>query len=191
MMRVSRFRTVALMVAAGAASLLSAAEGHDHDTSGGGMKDCPMAASTHSGKNSREAGVVARGDAGMGFDHALTTHHFLLSSAGGSIEVTANDPSDTTSRDQIRMHLAHIQKMFSAGDFSIPMFVHDTLPPGVTTMKRLASAIEYRYEDGDRGGKVVISTTDPAARDAIQDFLRFQIADHDTGDPLTMTEKKN
>ena len=148
-----------------------------------------MAASMPSGKNSRAGGVTARGDAGMGFDHALTTHHFLLAADGGSIEVAANDPADAASRDQIRMHLTHIQKMFTAGDFSIPMFVHDTLPPGVTTMKRLAPAIQYRYEDRDQGGRVVISTTDPAAREAVQDFLRFQITDHETGDPLSITTK--
>jgi len=188
-MTIFRFRAVALVAAFGAASLLSATEGHDHEGSGGGMKDCPMAASMHSGKNSRAAGVTARGDAGMGFDHALTTHHFLLAADGGSIEVAANDPADAASRDQIRMHLTHIQKMFTAGDFSIPMFVHDTLPPGVTTMKRLAPAIQYRYEDRDQGGRVVISTTDPAAREAVQDFLRFQITDHQTGDPLSIATK--
>ena len=39
-----------------------------------------------------------------------------------------------------------------------------------------------------RGGKVVIDTPetrDTAARDALHDFLRFQIREHQTGDPLT------
>ena len=35
------------------------------------------------------------------------------------------------------------------------------------------------------GGKVVIETEDTAARDALHDFLRFQIREHRTGDPLT------
>ena len=46
-------------------------------------------------------GVARRGDRVMGFSHDKTTHHFRLFSGGGAIEVTANDPKDTASRDQI------------------------------------------------------------------------------------------
>ncbi len=44
----------------------------------------------------------------MGFSHDLTTHHFHLLKDGGEIVVTANDPKDTASVEQIRMHLSHI-----------------------------------------------------------------------------------
>ena len=44
----------------------------------------------------------------MGFSHHLTTHHFHLLKDGGDIVVTANDPKDTASVEQIRMHLGHI-----------------------------------------------------------------------------------
>jgi len=75
----------------------------------------------------------------MGFDHTKTTHHFLLRSDGGSIEVAANSPQDTESRDQIRMHLGHIAKMFAAGNFKAPMLIHDQVPPGVPVMEKLKS----------------------------------------------------
>ena len=127
-------------------------------------------------------GVQERGDRGMGFSHEKTVHHFRLSPDGGSIEVTANTASDAESRDQIRMHLGHIAKAFAEGDFAIPMFVHDTVPPGISTMKRRGNAIEYRYEEIPGGARVRISTSDADALDAIHDFLRFQIADHETGD---------
>jgi hypothetical protein len=84
-----------------------------------------------------DAGVVSRGDHAMGFSHETTTHHFRLYPSGGSIEVSANDPKDSNSRDQIRMHLSHIVKMFSADDFNVPMFIHDKTPPGSDTMSRL------------------------------------------------------
>jgi hypothetical protein len=122
----------------------------------------------------------------MGFSHEKTTHHFRLSPDGGSIEVTANAASDSQSRGQILMHLAHVAKAFAAGDFEIPMFVHDSIPPGVSTMKRRRASIAYQYEEGDKGAAVRISTTDPDALDAIHDFLRFQIAEHETGDPATV-----
>ena len=96
--------------------------------------------------------------------------------------------------DQIRGHLRHIASAFAQGDFSLPIFVHDTEPaelPGVTVMKARRAEMTFRYEDIGAGGKVVIDTTDTpdtadtAARDALHDFLRFQIREHQTGDPLT------
>lgn len=148
---------------------------------------CPLAAGTPpSAGHDHGADLAGRAEKGMGFSREQTTHHFLLSPEGGSIEVTANDRSDTASLDQIRKHLAHVREMFAAGDFSIPMFVHDTVPPGISTMKRRAGAIRYSFEDLASGGRVRISTADRDARDAIHDFLRFQIAEHRTGDPVAI-----
>ena len=93
-----------------------------------------------------------------------------------------NDPKDSASIDAIRSHLMHIVSMFKSGDFSAPMFVHSTIPPGVTTMKLLKSRIEYKYEALDGGGRVRIGSSDPVAVAAVHDFLRFQIVDHQTGD---------
>jgi hypothetical protein len=122
----------------------------------------------------------------MGFDHDKTTHHFLLSAAGGSIEVTANRAEDKESRDAIRGHLPHIAKMFSDGDFEAPMLVHDRIPPGVDAMKRKKTGIQWKYEELQNGGRIVATTKDPEALSAIHEFLRFQIADHGTGDPGTI-----
>ena len=126
-----------------------------------------------------------RANQGMGFDQDKTTHHFLLEKSGGTIEVTARDAADTASTDQIRMHLRHIATAFANGDFSLPMFIHDTVPPGVNVMKERKEQMTFRYQDIDRGGKVVIQTADAAAREALFDFLKFQIREHKTGDPLT------
>jgi hypothetical protein len=132
------------------------------------------------------AGVNARGDKVMGFDHDKTTHHFLLAAAGGSIEVTANRAEDKESRDAIRGHLAHIATMFSDGNFEAPMLIHDRTPPGVPVMKRKKADIQWKYEEIENGARVVAVTKDPEALSAIHEFLRFQIADHRTGDPGTV-----
>jgi hypothetical protein len=137
-----------------------------------------------------QKGMDHRGDHAMGFSHEKTTHHFLLQSHGGLIAVEANDSQDTASRDDIRKHLTHIAQMFSAGNFSAPMFIHDQVPPGVPTMKRLKARITYKYESLAHGGQVRIVTKDVGALAAVHDFLRFQITDHQTGDPL-MLEKKS
>jgi hypothetical protein len=132
------------------------------------------------------AQVDARGDKVMGFDHAKTTHHFLLSAAGGSIEVTANSGEDKESRDAIRGHLTHIAKMFADGDFEAPMLVHDRVPPGVDAMKKKKTGIQWKYEEIENGARIVAITRDPEALSAIHEFLRFQIGDHSTGDPGTV-----
>ena len=125
-----------------------------------------------------------RADKGMGFSQEKTTHHFTLTKNGGEIGVLAKDAADSESRDQIRMHLSHIAHAFADGDFDIPMFVHDQVPPGVATMKAKKDRIQYRYEETESGGRVVISTQDSEARGAIHEFLKFQIRAHKTGDSL-------
>lgn len=125
-----------------------------------------------------------RGDHVMGFDHAKTTHHFLLQESGGSIEVTANSSEDVESSKQIRMHLKHIAEMFAEGNFNAPMLIHDQTPLGVPVMQELKGQIEYSYAEIDRGAAVRISTKNPLALNAIHEFLRFQIREHKTGDSL-------
>ena len=130
------------------------------------------------------AGVEARGDQEMGFSHAATTHHFLLRTDGGEIRVDINSPQDAASRDQIRRHLFDIARSFTAGDFHTPMAVHDQVPPGVPALERLRAAVIYSYSDTDGGGRVELRTTNAEALRAIHEFLRFQIQEHRTGDPL-------
>ncbi len=132
------------------------------------------------------AHVDENGDRVMGFDHTKTTHHFLLSAGGGSIEVAANRAEDRESRDAIRAHLAHIAKMFSEGNFEAPMLIHGRTPPGVPVMKRKKAGIQWNYEEIENGARVVAVTKDREALSAIHEFLRFQIADHRTGDPGTV-----
>ena len=139
--------------------------------------------------NTSEEQMNKRGDHVMGFDHTKTTHHFLLQEPGGSIEVTANSSDDVESRKQIRMHLKHIAKMFAEGNFKAPMLIHDQTPPGVPVMQELKGEITYNYEEIDRGAAVRISTKNRIAVKAIHDFLRFQIKEHQTGDPLDILER--
>ncbi len=131
--------------------------------------------------------VETLGDEAMGFPHDKTTHHFRLYADGGAIEVTANDGKDSQNIRAIRFHLTHIAKMFSAGDFSIPMFVHDQVPPGAVVMKERRSDISYAYEELPMGARVRIKTTNSGALKAVHDFLRFQIEDHHTGDTDQIT----
>ena len=125
-----------------------------------------------------------RGEEGMGFSQSTTSHHFLIQTGGGAIEVAVRDSKDTEGRDHIRLHLTHIAKAFANGDFDIPMFVHDATPPGVPEMKRMRQNITYSFGETPNGGQVLIRTSNPRALAAIHKFLRYQIEEHQTGDPL-------
>lgn len=133
------------------------------------------------------AGLNERGKQFMGFDQGAMAHHFILSPNGGRIEVTARATADAKSVADVRTHLRHIAKVFASGDFSIPALVHDrhNQPvPGVERMKGAGAALTYTFEEMDRGGRVNITGTTPDAVAAVHEFLRFQIKDHGTGDPL-------
>ncbi len=132
-----------------------------------------------------------RGDHVMGFDHAKTTHHFILNKEGGIIQVEANDGNDAASRDKIRMHLSHIAEMFSEGNFRAPMLIHAQTPPGVNEMKAAKGKINYKFEETDKGGRVLIKTNDEKALNAVYEFLRFQIKEHRTGDPVEVQVTNN
>jgi hypothetical protein len=129
------------------------------------------------------AGVDHRGDDAMGFSHKKTAHHFGLTRTGGYISAESKD-ANTASRDAIVQHFHHIASAFKQGNFEMPMFIHGRVPPGVTEMKRLAAFISYSVEETPRGGRVLVTATDPQALDAVHRFLRFQIEDHRTGDSV-------
>jgi hypothetical protein len=129
--------------------------------------------------------MMQHGEKAMGFSQTETTHHFFLRKDGGVIQVEANDPKDTQNRDLIRTHLAHIAQAFAAGDFSDPLAVHDKVPDGVPVMERLKGDIRYTFEQTPQGGRLFISTANTQALDAIHQFLRFQVSEHQTGDSLT------
>ena len=143
----------------------------------------------HHSHQQRVDGVNQSGDHEMGFSHDKTTHHFRLTADGGAIEVTANDPNDAASQEQIKAHLSHIAKMFEDGNFSAPMLIHGEAPTGVPMMKRLKADITYTFEAIKGGGRVRIVTANAEAIEAIHGFMLYQIKDHQTGDSLEVEKQ--
>jgi hypothetical protein len=147
------------------------------------MRDGESGAQTGGGHDEHLAGVNARGEAAMGFSQTETAHHFTLTRDGGIIQVEVKDPADAANRERVRQHLAHVARMFAAGDLDTPMLVHARTPPGAPAMSRLKAEIVYAFEETERGGRVRISTKSAEALAAVHEFLRFQIEDHQTEDP--------
>lgn len=126
----------------------------------------------------------------MGFDQENTVHQFRLHSDGGAIDIGTRHTADLDNLAAIRSHLPHIAQMFAEGNFEAPMLVHATADvPGTREMKAVKDRIRFAYVETARGGRVDIFTNDPEALRAVHVFLRFQIADHRTGDSTVITKR--
>jgi hypothetical protein len=145
-----------------------------------------MTHEAHVAQMEKDRELKKRGAAAMGFDQENTTHHFRLSATGGTIEVLTNDAGDDAGRDEIRTHLREIAADFANGEFAKPLATHGEVPPGVATMQARKNFLAFTYEDTANGGIVRIRTTDKTARQAVHEFLRYQIREHGTGDPLSV-----
>jgi hypothetical protein len=142
----------------------------------------------HLAQMQKDTEMKRRGAEAMGFDQSKATHHFRLTTEGGVITVAANSADDAASRDQIRAHLKIIADQFQRGDFGKPAATHAGVPPGVETMLRSTDRIRYTFEEAPLGGQVRIASGDSSAIAAIHEFLRYQIREHATGDPLMVEE---
>ena len=139
-----------------------------------------------------QTGMPNHPDAGhaMGFDVDKTVHHFYLYEDGGAIDVSVKDKNDKTNLDAIRMHLSHVAMMFGQGNFEMPMMVHEThAMPGIDDLAKMKDKIKYTYKDSPEGGRVEIVTKDKDALAAVHAFLKYQIADHKTGDKTDVTKR--
>lgn len=139
----------------------------------------------HMAQMKKDAAMKDHGRQAMGFDQDTTTHHFTIEADGGAIAVDVNTGADATGIAQIRAHLREIATAFKAGDFGKPLLTHGEQPPGVPILQRLKADLTYAYADTALGGIVRITTQNAEARDALHAFLRYQITEHKTGDPLT------
>jgi len=133
----------------------------------------------------KEEALKRRGALAMGFDQEGTVHHFLLQPRGGAIVVSSKNVQDVETVAQIRMHLREIAASFGDGLFDKPVATHGELPPGAAVMADRKDRISYRYDDRHGGGAVVMETDDRETLNALHAFLRYQIVEHKTGDPLT------
>jgi hypothetical protein len=142
----------------------------------------------HLAQMQKDTELKKRGAVAMGFDQDKTTHHFRLYETGGAIEVVANDPADKLTVGHVREHLKEIAGEFARGNFGKPFATHGELPPGVEEMQERVNMLAFGFEDSGAGGRIRITTSDVKARNAVHEFLRYQIREHATGDPLTITK---
>jgi hypothetical protein len=143
-----------------------------------------MSHEEHLKQMQKDEALKKRGGNAMGFDQDATTHHFTLTPAGGSVEVSVKNSGDDDTLAAVRAHLRTIADEFARGQFDKSFQTHGEVPPGVGAMQANAGAIAFRYRDLPQGGAVRIETYDAALVEAVHAFLRYQITEHQTGDSL-------
>lgn len=148
-----------------------------HTAQGGHAAHGAHASAAANPADSAFAALQNRGQAAMGVDQYTSTHVFEPLADGGRIELQRNEDEAEGVR-AIRAHLEDIARLFAAGDFQIPGFVHAQDVPGTRAMADRRAAIAYSFRPLPRGGEVRITTSDPTALAAIHEFLAFQRADH-------------
>jgi hypothetical protein len=128
--------------------------------------------------DSAYADVQHRGEAVMGVDQYTSKHVFEDLPDGGRILLERDDATDTAAISQIRAHMREVASDFTNGNFAKPFAVHAMALPGTQVMTALKAEIEYTAVDRARGAEVRITSSAPAAIDAVHRFLAFQRSDH-------------
>jgi hypothetical protein len=123
------------------------------------------------------AALQSRGQDAMGVDQYTSAHQFEPLPGGGRIALQ-RDSTDRAGVERIRVHMRDIADRFSRGDFTIPGFVHAREVPGTRVMADRKAQITYEARDLPGGAEVRIRATDPAAVEAVHEFLAFQRSDH-------------
>jgi hypothetical protein len=136
-----------------------------------------MPGMTHPGQDSSFDAMKKRGAQAMKVNQDEATHHFDTLADGGRIELQS-DKNDSVAIAGIRDHFKDIERAFRAGDFSIPMFVHNEEVPGTKVMAAKKDRITYTRRDLPRGAELRMRTTDREAIKAIHDFMAYQRQEH-------------
>ena len=98
------------------------------------------------------------------FDVPDAVQHITLNRSGGIITAAAANPEDPTSTEIIQGRLARV------------------VMTGLPELKPLGTTVRYNFETTWDGARIQIRTSDPAALNAIHDFLRLKISELQTGD---------
>jgi hypothetical protein len=133
--------------------------------------------------------INARFSKSLGTDANRIFQHYYLVKAGGVIELTAKDPADKSSVAAVQKYLETQKDLFEKGKNEGDAEVHGKVADGVPVLKKLRNEITFFTVKSEEGAVLRMFSTNEQARQAIQDFIKFQINEHKTGDPLVVAEQ--
>lgn len=128
------------------------------------------------------------------FSHALGVSvdkvnlHFYLVKNGGVIELAAKDPNDSATVGTIQKYLQNQKELWEKGKENAVTEVHAKPPESANIMRKLRNEITFYMAKTDNGGVLRMFSINEQAKNAIQDYLRFEIAEHKTGDSPTIDQ---
>lgn len=135
-----------------------------------------------------EQEVESRFSRAMGVPVEKVTVHFYLVKNGGVVELSAKNPTDTTTAAALQKYLQNQKDLWEKGKETAVTDVHLRAPEAASTMRRLRNDITFFMAKTDSGGVLRMFSINEQARAAIQDYLRFEITEHKTGDPTTLDQ---
>ena len=119
-------------------------------------------------------------------DESKIERHYWLLKNGGAIEIVCKAPCDSSTQTAIQSYLDSLSKAFEKGSFE-PEFVGGAnAPESLITLRKLRDEVTFQAASSDIGYSLRMLTVNPQARDAIYDFLRYEITNRKTGDPTTV-----
>ncbi len=133
---------------------------------------------------SREIELNSRFSKALGVDANKIVQHYYLVKNGGVIEFAAKDSSDNAAISAVQKYFETQKDLFEKGRNDADADVHGKIPDGMLILKKLRNEITFFAVKNEDGGALRMFSTNDQARQAIQDFLKFQINEHKTGDPL-------
>ena len=122
---------------------------------------------------------------GAGLDKVAL--HFYLVKNGGVIELASKDPNDTGTIEAIRKYLQSQKDLWEKGKDPVTE-VHAKAPESANLMRKLRNDITFYTAKTDTGAVLRMFSINEQARDAIQDYLKFEITEHKTGDSPTIDQ---
>jgi hypothetical protein len=125
----------------------------------------------------------------LGFDPAKTRYSIRLVADGGVFQIAVKDAADKDTLLKVRNHLQHVAQRFAEGDFSAHTYIHGEKAPGAEYIKNKAKLVKYQFRNTSDGGQITVATKDKDALKAVHEFLRAEIALHETGDSTTVAAK--
>lgn len=114
--------------------------------------------------------------------------HFYLVKNGGVIDLTAKDPKDAITVNAIQKYLQNQKELWEKGKESAVTDIHEKPPESAATMRKLRNDITFYAAKTDNGGDLRMFSINEQARVAIQDYMRFEITEHKTGDSVTLDQ---
>lgn len=121
----------------------------------------------------------------LGTDVDKVAQHYYLVKNGGVIELSAKDPNDTATVKAIQKYLDMQKDLFEKGKNESETEVHGKMPDGAPAMKKLRNDITFYSSKTDEGGVLRMFTVSDQAKQAVYEYIKWEIGEHQTGDALT------